>query len=292
MVFPGGDVLVGTFILPSGILVPFIGGTTAATGTATITGGTGIFAGAAGSFSGISGSGTATGALSSSFTFSGPGVVSVGQKILPQFAFGGGWYSALYFTNGGTTAVSFLVSFVADDGTPLVVPSLGGSTTTVNLAPGQTVLIQAPNSGSLSEGYVSVTLPAGVSAYGVFRQSVSGRADQEAVVPLSGASATTSTLIFDDTSSATAVAIVNPSSQPATLTITVKNAAGTILGASALVLPAKSKKAAVLQSLPGLSAMAGTNGTATFSVSSSGNVAVLGLRFEGAAFTSIPTTDK
>ena len=62
MVFTSGDVLVGTFVLPSGILVPFIGGSTQALGTALITGGTGQFTGAGGSFSSINGAGTSTGA--------------------------------------------------------------------------------------------------------------------------------------------------------------------------------------------------------------------------------------
>jgi hypothetical protein len=290
LVFPSGDVLVGTFSIPAGILVPFIGGSSSATGTATITGGTGKFAGAAGSFPAISGSGTATGATTSNITFSGNGTLSVGQKILPQLVFGQGWYTALYFTNTGTTSVSFVVSFVADDGTPLIVPSINNSSVTVNLAPGQSTILQAPNSGAFGEGYASLTLPTGVTAYGVFRQSVSGRADQEAVVPLSGAAATNSTLIWDDTNGDTAVAMVNPSSQTATLTITVRNAAGNILGASALVLPPKGKKTAVLNQLPGLAGMKGANGSATFSVST-GSVAVLGLRFEGVAFTSVPTTD-
>ena len=50
----------------------------------------------------------------------------------------------------------------------------------------------------LSQGYVSVALPGGVTGNGCFRQSLPALPDQEAVVPLSGTTATTSTLIFDD----------------------------------------------------------------------------------------------
>jgi hypothetical protein len=67
------------------------------------------------------------------------------NAVLPQFAFGGGWYSALYFTNFSNTAVSFPVSFVADNGTPLRVPSVGGSSTTVSLSPRGTAIIEALN---------------------------------------------------------------------------------------------------------------------------------------------------
>jgi len=110
-------------------------------------------------------------------------------------------------------------------------------------------------------------------------------------VPLSGVSTTTSTLIWDDTNFVTSVAIVNPSSVPTTVSIVVRDATGAAIGSSSVALAAKSKTALVLRSLPGLGAMAGNRGSADFTVTS-GNVAVLGLRFNGAAFTSIPTADR
>ena len=166
-----------------------------------------------------------------------------GQKILPQLAFGGGWYTALYFTNTTASPVSFPVSFIGDDGAPLTVPSVGGSSTTVNLAARGTALIEALNNGALSTGYVSATLPAGVTGYGVFRQGAIGAGAQEAVVPLSSASSTVSTLIWDDTDSVTAVAIVNPSSVTTVVTITVRDTTGSVIGTSSVTLPANNKAA-------------------------------------------------
>ena len=107
------------------------------------------------------------------------------RAVLGQFAFGGGWYSAIYFTNTSLNEVSFPVNFTADDGTALNVPSIGGSSKTITLAAGASTVIEAPNVGHLKQGYVSVTVPVGVTGYGVFRQSVAGIPDQEAVVPLS-----------------------------------------------------------------------------------------------------------
>lgn len=208
--------------------------------------------------------------------------------LLPQFAFGGGWYSALYFTNKSSSSIGFPVNFWSDTGTPLNVPSVGGSSTVVRLAPRGTAVIQAPNSGSLNQGYVSLALPDGVLGYGVFRQTVPGIPDQEAVVPLSSASSTDTTLIWDETSVATAVAIVNPSSVSTVVTITVRDLTGAVIGASAAVLPGGAKTEAYLRNLPGLEGILGKQGSAEFSVTA-GNVAVLGLRFGGAAFTSIPT---
>jgi len=37
------------------------------------------------------------------------------SSVLPDFAFGGGFYSAIYFTNTGNSAVSFPVTFTGDD---------------------------------------------------------------------------------------------------------------------------------------------------------------------------------
>ena len=209
--------------------------------------------------------------------------------MLPQFAFGGGWYSALYFTNLTGSPVSFPVNFVGDAGAPLNVPALGGSTTNVNLAAHGTALIEAPNVGSLVQGYAAFTLPAGVFGYGVFRQSVAGQADQEAVVPLSDTGANANTLTWDETTLVTAVAVVNPSSTAANVTVTLYDESGNTIGTSVIPLPPNGKTAAALRSLPGLDGMVGKRGSALFSVSA-GSVAVLGLRFDGLAFTSIPTT--
>jgi hypothetical protein len=215
----------------------------------------------------------------------------VTTMVLPQFVFGGGWYSALYFTNTGGTQASFQVNFIADNGGPLFVPSAGGASVTVTLASRATSIIEAPNVGSLTDGYVSAALPNGIVGYGVFRQSVSGIPDQEAVVPLSNSSGTTSTLVWDETTFVTGVAIVNPSNAATTVSVTAYDSSGEIIGTSSVSLSAGSKTTAILKTLPGLSAMAGSRGSADFVVGS-GNVAVLGLRFNGSAFTSIPTTSQ
>jgi len=211
------------------------------------------------------------------------------SSILPQFAFGGGWYSALYFTNTTGAPVSFTVSFVSDGGTPLTVPALGGAATQVNLAANGSAIVEAPNVGALVQGYAAFTLPDGVTGYGVFRQSVPGQLDQEAVVPLTSANATSTILTWDETNLITAVAIVNPSSIATTVNITLWDESGNTIGTAAVPLAAGGKTATTLHSLQGLAGMVGKRGSAQFSVSA-GGVAVLGLRFNHLAFTSIPTT--
>ena len=55
-------------------------------------------------------------------------------QILPQLAFGGGWYSAVYFANTTDQPVSFPLQTIGDDGRPLIVPALSSASVTVNLA--------------------------------------------------------------------------------------------------------------------------------------------------------------
>src|SRR5258708_2881267 len=95
-------------------------------------------------------------------------VESVAPSVLPQFVSGGGWYSALYFTNTNAAPVSFAVNFIGDDGNPLNVPVLAGSSAVVRLPAHGTGAIQTANVGPLSQGYASVARPGGVWGYGLF----------------------------------------------------------------------------------------------------------------------------
>lgn len=220
------------------------------------------------------------------------GQSAAGARVLSQFVFGGGspgFYTAIYLHNPGTSSASVTVSFFNNDGTPLNVPALGGATTTANVAAGGVALIEAPNTGALQQGWARIDLPSGVLGYGVFRQSVNGRADQEAVVPLAGSASARSTLIFDDAGLTTAVALANPTDSPVTVTITAKSSSGAALGSSTVNLPARGKTAFNLRA--NIPAVAGQRGSADFTVSS-GAVSVLGLRFGGEAFTSIPATER
>ena len=135
------------------------------------------------------------------------------------------------------------MNFTGDDGNPLTVSAFGSSVTS-NLAAQGTALIEIPNVGPLLQGYVSAGLPPGVTGYGVFRQSVPGVNDQEAVVPLSGITATTSTLLFDDTKYVTGVAVVNLGSVATTVTAIARDSQGNTIGTGSLSLPARGQEGA------------------------------------------------
>lgn len=207
--------------------------------------------------------------------------------VLPQFVYGDGWDTTLIFTNTTAVPVSFVVNFIGDDGNPLSITI--GASTLVNLAAHGTAEILTPSFGPLIQGYVSVTLPAGVLGYGRFHRYDSGA---QTAAPFSATSTTTSTLAWDDTVSETAVAIVNPGDVATTVSILVRDERGAAIGTSSVSLPPRNKIALVMDNLPGLRAMTGNYGSADFTVAS-GNVAVLGLRFTiGSTFTFLPTADR
>ena len=104
-----------------------------------------------------------------------------------------------------------------------------------------------------------------------------------------GANATAVSLTFDDTNFTTSVAIVNSSNVATTLTMTAWDSNGNLLGTTAQPLMPGNKIEAALRGFLGLAGIAGVRGSALITVPA-GNVGVLGLRFGGSAFTSIPTT--
>jgi hypothetical protein len=93
---------------------------------------------------------------------------------------------------------------------------------------------------------------------------------------------------WNEIDSTTAVSIVNPRACSTKVAITVWSNNGNFLGTSSVALGPYNKTELALLTLPGLGGMVGNRGSAQFTVSS-GNVALLGLRFLGKAFTSIPT---
>jgi hypothetical protein len=186
------------------------------------------------------------------------------------------------------------VNFFGDDGSPLEVPLNGiGSVSvhTVNLNSRSTVILEAPNSDNLVQGWGAAFQPPGVVGYAVFRQSVQGRADQEAIVSLVPESDGIADLIYDDRAYTTAFTLANPGKNQNTIKVTVYGADGSQIGFSQVMVGPASKTAAILRSLPGLAGIAGSRGRATFS-SDSGPFSVLGLRFGAEAFTSIPVNQR
>lgn len=210
------------------------------------------------------------------------------MRVLAQHAFGGGWSSSMYFHNAGQAPVSFPVRIYNSAG------ELVGTPRTVDLPAGGSTIIESPNQGNLTQGWAGAELPADVIGHGVFRQSVTGRADQEAVVPFTARTdATRVLLLFDDiTPLRTAVAVANPNASDINVMLVARDSNGQTIGQPlTLTLRARERQAFVLSDRAELNGVAGKRGSVEFT-SSGGSVAVLGLRFADSAFTSIPAVER
>lgn len=215
----------------------------------------------------------------------GGGTITIGNTVLSQFVFGGGWYSALYFTNTSSATARFTVRFYDDGGRPMTVGS--AATRDVTIAPSGSAVIEATNTGALSQGWATWDLAAGVSGYGVFRQSVPGRPDQEAVSPFAGSGSNAASMIFDEVGLTTAVALAAPVNSTANVVVQAVDERGATIGGALITLTAGSKTSFVLRDrIPGI---LGRRGTVFFNASAP--ISVLGLRFGDSAFTSIPMND-
>lgn len=217
--------------------------------------------------------------------------------VIPHIVDGGFWKTTLKFTNLEPTFVSFTVSFFKDDGTPMSVPIManedyvtGGSATvlTLGLDSEQTATIETAGTATdLTSGWALIQLTSAgkIDSFAIFRQHVPGGQDQEASVPAVTPS-TNPGLSFDNTTYITGIALANPNPIPLPLDVYLRDRNGNSIGKQSLTLPASGH---VAFSVP--DTWASTAGiTGTIGISTHGyNIAILGLRFNGRAFTTLNT---
>lgn len=217
-------------------------------------------------------------------------VVFTGDRVIPQFVDGGSWKTSMFFVNLESHTVSFQVLFFNDDGSDMLVPIVGqglvrGLNITLDTA-GSIELETTGNAPNLAQGWalLSQTTNDSVGGFAVFRQSVFGRADQEAVVPIVSQFDSHFVLLFDNTGPfTTAIALANPTTNAVVIPVNIRNQAGQIIDQRTINLGAYNHTAFTLPDT--WSSTAGRRGAIEFQTSGFG-VAALGLRFSGAAFTS------
>ena len=216
-------------------------------------------------------------------------VVFPGDRIIPQFVDGGSWKTSMYFVNLENRSVSFQVLFFDDDGRDLSVPIIGQGLVrglTVSLeAAGSITFETAGTASNLTQGWalLSQSTNDSVGGMAVFRQSVFGRPDQEAVVPIVNQYDNHFVLLFDNTNFTTAIALANPTSTAVVIPVNIRSQSGQIIDQRTVRLGSYSHTAFTLPDTWG--STAGRRGTIEFQTSGFG-VGALGLRFSGSAFTS------
>jgi hypothetical protein len=234
---------------------------------------------------------------------SSPAAFSIGSVVrsgvLAQIAANGGWTTVVYLFNTAATPVSAILSLHADDGTPMTLPLTitrqGTTQTTTTSAPSFTI---SPNStvqismgggtGVTADGWGEVLSSAPLSGFAIFRTASSNSPTSEGTVPLQTQFPTSIVLPYDNTAgSSTGVALANLSTNSATVTATVWDQNGVLLGTQLLTIPASGHLA--FSSIDKLPMTGNKQGIVQFQ-SSAGALSAVGLRFCAAGtFTSVPS---
>jgi len=213
---------------------------------------------------------------------------------LGQYATGGGVKSTIVLVNTGASTAQAHLQFLNDAGAPLSVPLAFPQTgatdfsSTVDrlLSPGaMTVIVSDGLPSPQLVGSARLTAVGAVSGYIIFGTTANG---QEAVVPLEERGASSYILPFDNTAGlVTGVATANMSSQAATISVTIRDDTGALIGTSTVALAPNGHTSFVLTDK--FAVTADKRGTIEFAAPTGGQISVLGLRFTATgAFTSIP----
>jgi sugar lactone lactonase YvrE len=219
-----------------------------------------------------------------------------GGGAFAHIASGGGWRTTFTLVNTGTNEVQITLNFFDVNGAPLTLPfslpqtstTLRASTYSQKLAAGASLLVvtEDPSAQAAVTGSAKLLAIGPVDGFAVFRYNPSG---QEAIVPMDTRNWTNSFMLaFDNTGGlATGVAIANRSTQAGSVTVDVADANGAFIGPSKSINLAANGQTSFSLTDPklGIPATAGRRG---FLRITGGSPAVLGIRFDGLVFTSVP----
>jgi hypothetical protein len=202
---------------------------------------------------------------------------------------GGTWKTILTLVNVDTTVGAYVIKFYADNGSPMTLPTTSGTANTIaGTLPvnGSVVIETAGTAGVLSQGWALVTTTSDITGNAIFRQTVPGRPDFEASMPLIVyVEGNDYVLPFDHITASTGVAIVNPLSfTTITVSVTFRDEQGNQFFADSFTLtPLAHTAFSLAQRYP---QSQGRRGVVEL-ITTSSTMSVLGLRFGAAAFTSI-----
>jgi hypothetical protein len=211
-----------------------------------------------------------------------PATPTAKTHSIPQFAFGGGFASTLYFTNSTDAEVTFDAAFFRNNGSALEVG--GAAIQSVKIPARGLAVINAPNEGALTQGWAGFNLPDGVTGFNRLRQITENQADRELIIPITKTNEQQKTLVvFDDTVINTQLVVANPGSAEATITATVRDDQGATIGTSEFKLAAGAKVVVLLKDR--VADAAGKRGTIELTTSTSA-VSALAIRFDGTALVA------
>ena len=214
--------------------------------------------------------------------------VPQGSKTVRHVANGVGWKTTLLLINADRMPASFTLSFFTDSGTPLMLP-LGpdGNTSTVSgvIAPGESRTVQTDGSGVFAEGSAALATSFAIGGTAVFTFQASGQPPTETTAPITADASTDLYLPFDQTGNGSwEIALANPGSQAAFVTLTFTDESGNNLPASISSFSIPSNGHSVINL--GTSQLTGKSGIVH--VKSSFPLAGSGMQFNGAGYVFVP----
>jgi hypothetical protein len=210
--------------------------------------------------------------------------------VIAQFVDGGSWKSIITLINIDTVPGSYTLRFYADNGSPMTIQTTDGTGTTLTgiiAGSGSHVIQTAGTSATLSQGWALLEVGnRNIGGAAIFRQSIPGRPDFEASLPIvSYVNASRYVLPMDNTTSTTGVAIANPLSYTTmTVFVTFRDEQGAQYLVDSFTLGKLAHTAFNL--VDRYPASANKRGVVEFATSNL-TLGVLGLRFGGQSFTSV-----
>jgi len=225
------------------------------------------------------------------FAFCGVGALA-DPLIISQIVDGEVWQTTIVLTNTTSTSANASLSFFQETVGNATVPwNLSflevGSTQSIALAGGETLLLHTPGTASLlSVGWGQLTANPGVVAYAIFTKRPQGLPAQVGTSPAI-ASASRILVPFDNTSNNTeSMALVNTSATAQTINVKFRTTAGAITQGLLANIPAQGHIAFTFPAQ--FAATAGQSGLAEF-YTASGTIAILALNFNPAgSLTTAP----
>ena len=202
--------------------------------------------------------------------------------IIPDVVDGGGWQSTIVLTNSSATNASATLIFHSDttagNTQPWTPPFLEVSSTAgLVLSGGSSMYLHTMGTAAvLAQGWAELDADAGIVAYAIFTNRVSGHQDQDSTAP--AVTATNRILMpYDDASGfVSAIAVVNPTAAAQTIAVGFRTVDGAVALASLPTVPALGHMTFVLsQQFP---VIAGHRGLAEF-YSATGNLSMIAFRF-------------
>lgn len=208
--------------------------------------------------------------------------------VIAQLVDGADWKTIITLVNSDSTSGTYTIYFCNDNGEPVNIETTAGTATQLNgqLPPyGSRVIETLGKKTALTQGWALVDTSNKITGNAIFRQSVPGRPQYEASLPIMSVLEGNQYLLpFDNISASTGIAIVNPAMSEITVFVGFRTETGAQTSLTSFTVPSRAHMAFVLADKFPVSA--NKRGVVELSTSSIA-MSVLGLRFGAESFTAI-----